>query len=101
MAAIGRRAARRLAVVPRKYTWPSISPARSALWPPSNLGAFELEGPRDWPSLAKTDATAHLADRVFATLSGEKQRVVIASALAQQAGVLLLDEPWRRSISNY
>ena len=62
-----------------------------------HLGLFELEGPDDFAvvrdALAAT-GTSHLEHRRFSTLSGgEKQRVVIAAALAQAADVLLLDEP--------
>ena len=62
-----------------------------------HLGAFELEGPADFEVARQAlDATgtSHLADRRYMTLSGgEKQRVIIASALAQATEMLLLDEP--------
>jgi ABC-type cobalamin/Fe3+-siderophores transport system ATPase subunit len=69
-----------------------------------HLGPFQIEGPADIAiardALAAT-GTDRLEDRQFSTLSGgEKQRVIIASALAQvrtdggsRGTFLLLDEP--------
>jgi iron complex transport system ATP-binding protein len=100
LAAIPRRAlAKRLAVVPQEthlaFDYTVLEVALMGRYP--HLGPFELEGPRDLAIARESlDATGtlHLADRQFTTLSGgEKQRVVIASALAQEADILLLDEP--------
>jgi iron complex transport system ATP-binding protein len=62
-----------------------------------HLGAFELEGPADFDvarQALEATGTSPLADRRYMTLSGgEKQRVIIASALTQATETLLLDEP--------
>jgi iron complex transport system ATP-binding protein len=94
-----RQLAREIAVVPQEtrlaFDFTAIEIVLMGRFP--HLGAFELEDDEDL-ALAKAalreTGTLHLAERPFATLSGgEKQRVIIAGALAQAASVMLLDEP--------
>ncbi|MEP6917198.1 MAG: ABC transporter ATP-binding protein [Acidobacteriota bacterium] len=98
------RVARRMAVVPQEtHLAFDYSVSEVVLMGRyAHLGAFEIEGPVDFAiardALAAT-GTLQFEDREFGTLSGgEKQRVIIAAALAQLTGaagegILLLDEP--------
>jgi iron complex transport system ATP-binding protein len=106
-----RERARRMAVVPQEthlaFDYSVLDIALMGRYP--WLGSFEVEGPDDLAAALEAleaTGTAAFADRPFMTLSGgEKQRVIIASALAQlddraAAGsrrtvrrLLFLDEP--------
>ncbi|MFF5260536.1 ABC transporter ATP-binding protein [Actinomadura viridis] len=95
----GRRLARRLAAVLQEATedfeltvYDVVAMGRTP-----HKRAFEGDDATDraviTESLAELEA-AHLADAPFDRLSGgEKQRVLIARALAQRTGTLVLDEP--------
>jgi iron complex transport system ATP-binding protein len=94
-----REVAKQIAVVPQEtrlsFEYSVLEVVLMGRYP--HLGAFELESQEDLSkareALAATGTLA-LEDRLFPTLSGgEKQRVIIASALAQSAGLMLLDEP--------
>ena len=91
--------ARLVAVVPQSPRLPAGYSARDVvlMGRTAHLGFFEQEGTRDYRRVEEALAVVGvetLADRDVDEMSGgERQNVVIARALAQDAPVLLLDEP--------
>ncbi len=91
--------ARLLAVVPQEPSTPSWMTVGEyvLMGRTPHLGALAKEGRSDREAsgraLARLDLLGYEARRLGTLSGGEKQRVVVARALAQEARIVLLDEP--------
>jgi iron complex transport system ATP-binding protein len=94
-----RHAARMVAVVPQEvapvFSYTALEMVLMGRSPYQSM--WGRSGPDDWAQARwamRAASVQHLSDRLYQELSaGERQRVVLAQALAQDAPVLLLDEP--------